>query len=381
MKRTLLRSRLAAVAVSGSLCCTAAIAQIRIGQTSGFTGPVAGSVGEINIGAKLYLDLVNAEGGVAGQQIELVSLDDKNQVPLAVENAKQLIADPKVVTLFLTRGTPHAQAILPLLAEGGVVLLAPSTGAMMLHQPVNPWVFNVRTTYQAEAERVVRHLGMGGLDKVAICYVDDSFGSDALQGATKVFKEANKIPAVNQAIDKFKPDYSACVQQVVATKALGVLMIGTPVSVAAGVNALRAAGSIVTVATLSNNAAMGFVKELGGNATGVVVSQVFPSERKLAAPMIAEAARLASARNIKQLTPAMIEGFAAAKVLVIGLRRASEATKGTVTRASLKRALETFHRVDIGGGMGMDLSYSPTDHSGLDFVDLSYVTTEGWFRR
>ena len=365
-----------------SLGCTGASAQIRIGQTSGFTGPVAASVAEINVGAKLYLDHVNADGGIGGQQIELVSLDDKNQPALTVENATKLVADPKVVVLFLNRGTPHTRAIMPLLAEARIVLLAPSTGAMELHSPVNPWIFNVRATYQAETERLTRHLGMTRLDKVAICYVNDSFGTDALQGAMKVFKESGTTPSVSEAIDKAKPDYTACVQKIIANKQLGAVFIGTSVSVAAGVKALRAAGSSITVATLSNNAASGFVKELGPQATGVVVSQVFPSERSLATPMIAEAAKLAAAKNINQLTPAMIEGFAASKVLVIALKRASADGKNPITRVSVKKALETFNQVDIGGGRGgASLSYSPTDHSGLEYVDLSYIGGDGTFRR
>jgi len=372
----------ALVAGAAIFCMGAAHAQIRIGQTSGFTGPVAASVAEINVGAKLYLDQVNAAGGVAGQLIELVSLDDKNQPPLTLENAKKLVADPKVIALFLNRGTPHTQAIMPLLSEAQIVLLAPSTGAMVLHTPVHPWVFNVRATYQAETERLVRHLGLAGIERVALCYVNDSFGTDALQGAIKVFQEFGKTPLVSEAIDKAKPDYSVCVQKIMANQQLGVVMIGTSVSVAAGVKALRAAGSSVTAATLSNNAATGFVKELGSHATGVIVSQVFPSERRLATPMIAEAARLAASKDIQQLTPAMIEGFAAAKVLVLGLKRAMESSKGPITRASFKAALESFKRVDIGGGVGGSaLSYSPTDHSGLEFVDLSHIGTDGTFRR
>ena len=368
--------------VALGLGCTGAGAQIRIGQTSGFTGPVASSVAEINIGAKLYLDHVNAEGGIGGQTIELVSLDDKNQPALTLENATKLVADPKVVALFLNRGTPHTKALMPLLAEAHIVLLAPSSGAMALHSPVNPWIFNVRATYQAETERLTRHLGMTRLDKVAICYVDDSFGTDALQGAMKVFKEAHTTPSVSEAIDKAKPDYGACVQKIIANKQLGAVFIGTPVSVAAGVKALRAAGSTITVATLSNNAASGFVKELGNQATGVVVSQVFPSERSLATPMIAEASKLAAASNVGQLTPAMIEGFAAAKVLVVALKRAAADGRSPVTRASFKRALESFREVDIGGGLGgVSVSYSPTDHSGLEYVDLSYIGADGTFRR
>src|SRR3990167_5230620 len=52
-------------------------AQVRIGQPSGFTGSVAAGVKDNTEGAKLYLDAVNARGGVNGQKIELISVDDK----------------------------------------------------------------------------------------------------------------------------------------------------------------------------------------------------------------------------------------------------------------------------------------------------------------
>lgn len=373
MLKVLLRSLGFGLLATVALHCSA---QIRIGQTSGFTGAVAASVNEINQGAKLYLDFVNEEGGINGQKIELVSLDDKFQVPNAVENAKKLIADPRVVALFLNRGTPHAQALLPLLESGRIPLIAPSTGAMVLHEPVQPYIFNVRATYQREAEKVVRHLGMGGLERVAVLYVDDTFGEDAIKGAFKVFQEAQKQPAVVAKIDRVKPDYTQAVAAIQQSKPLGVLIVGSQASVVAGVRALRAAGSGATVATLSNNAASGFIKALGENAQGVIVSQVFPSERSLKVAMISEAARLA-VNNKLQLTPAMIEGYAGAKVLVAGLRKAAKDSK-EINRASLKRALETFNRVDIGG---FEVTFSPTDHTGLDFADLSYIGADGSFRR
>lgn len=367
----------------GALICAMALAwpslslaQIRIGQTSGFTGAVSASVKEINDGAKLYLDSVNEEGGIAGQRIELVSLDDKFDVKIAVENAKKLIADPKIIALFLNRGTPHAQALMPLLAEGRIALVAPSTGAMSLHEPIQPYIFNVRATYRREAEKVIRHLGMAGLERVGLLYVDDSFGEDAAQGALKVFKEAGKQTAITAKINRTKPDYTDAVKKIQETKPIGILIVGSQASVVAGVKAIRASGSQATIATLSNNAASGFIKELGENASGIIVSQVFPSERKMAISMISEASRLASAHKI-ELTPAMIEGYAGAKVLVAGLRRAAKDGK-EITRASLKKALESFNKVDIGG---FEISYSPTDHSGLDFADLSFIGPDGTFRR
>ena len=141
---------------------TSACAQIVIGQTAGITGTAAAGVKETTDGAKLYLDSVNAKGGVNGQTIELISMDDKFDPKLAAANAKVLITEKNVVALFLNRGTPHTQAIMPLLAEYKVPLVGPSTGAMALHKPVNPWVFNVRATYQREAECLVQHLSLIG---------------------------------------------------------------------------------------------------------------------------------------------------------------------------------------------------------------------------
>ena len=82
-------------------------AQILVGQTAGFTGPVGAGVKETTEGAKLYIDAVNAKGGVNGQKVELVSVDDKFDPKLAVENARKLVEEQNVMALFLTRGTPH----------------------------------------------------------------------------------------------------------------------------------------------------------------------------------------------------------------------------------------------------------------------------------
>ena len=90
-------------------------AQILIGQTAGFSGQVAAGVKETTDGALLYIDAINAKGGVNGQKIELISLDDKFDPKLAAENARTLIEDKNVLALFLNRGTPHTEAILPLL--------------------------------------------------------------------------------------------------------------------------------------------------------------------------------------------------------------------------------------------------------------------------
>jgi branched-chain amino acid transport system substrate-binding protein len=351
-----------------------AAAQIRVGQTAGFSGTVAAGVKETSDGARLYLDAVNARGGVNGQAIEVVALDDKFDPKLAAENAKKLAADPRIVSLFLTRGTPHAQAMLPILAEAKIPLVAPSTGAMVLHDPVNPWVFNVRATYQREAERAVQHLDTVGITRIAILHVDDSFGADCLTGADKGFKALGKAPAVVAKFDRAKPDFAPIIPSIVRAQPQAVLFFGSGVAVADGIAALRAAGSRAQVITLSNNASSGFVKLLKDNARGTVVMQVFPNERSLAAPIVKEAHNLALASGLKEVTPAMLEGFAGAKVLVEGLRRAG----ANPTRDKLRQALDGMSMFDLGG---IELGYNSKDHTGLTYVDISIISVDGTFRR
>ncbi len=365
-------ARLACAAAACFALAGTAWADIRIGQTAGFTGTVAASVKEATQGAKLYFDAVNAHGGINGEQLHLVSLDDKFDPKLAVANAKTLI-DQGVISLFLNRGTPHTQAIMPLLTEHKVPLVGPSTGAMVLHQPVHPWLFNVRATYQREAERAVAHLSLIGIDRIAIVQVDDTFGADAVVGALKGMKGVNKQPVAHEKYDRSKPDFAPIMPRIVDANPQAVLFIGSGTAVVEGMKALRAAGSKAQLVTLSNNASAGFVKDLGEMAHGVVVSQVFPYERSIASPVVKEAMELAKAANL-ELTPTIIEGYVSAKVLVEGLRRASPQP----TRDKLRKALESMSRYDVGG---LELGYSATDHTGLDYADLAIIGNDGRFRR
>ena len=88
----------------------------------------AATVQEASQGASLYLDHVNAKGGVGGQKIELLTLDDKFDTKLTLDNARVLIEQKGVLGLFMTRGTPHTQGILPLLEQHGVPFHVMATG-------------------------------------------------------------------------------------------------------------------------------------------------------------------------------------------------------------------------------------------------------------
>ena len=349
-----------------------ALAQIRIGQTVGMSGAVAATSGEARQGALLWFEAVNKAGGINGQAIELVTLDDRFEVDRAVDNARQLIKQG-VLALFLNRGTPHTQALMPLLSEARIPLVAPSTGAMVLHQPVHPWVFNVRAPYQREAERAITHLTQIGVTRIALVQVDDAFGDDAVQGALGALKAAGLQAVAHQRYARAKPDFTAVIPAIVKAEPQAVLYVGSGTAVVDGMKALRQAGSRAQLITLSNNASAGFLQQLGEHARGLIVSQVFPSERSIATPLVKDAQALARAKQL-ELSPAMIEGFAAARVLTEALRKAGR----NPTREGLQAALNGLRNVDLGG---LELSFSPQDHTGLAYVDLAIVGEDGHFRR
>jgi branched-chain amino acid transport system substrate-binding protein len=351
-----------------------AAAQILIGQTAGFTGPVAAGVKETTEGAKLYIENTNAKGGVNGQTIELVSLDDQFDPKKAAENARILIEDKQVVALFLTRGTPHTEAIIPLLDQHGTALVAPSTGAMVLHKPVRRHVFNVRATYQKEAEKAIVQLNAQGLSKIVVLHPDDSFGHDGATGAQNGFDAIKSTPLGVFKFDRAKPDFSSIAPKVAQLGAQAVIFIGSGSTVVSGTQALRSAGSGAQIVTLSNNASEGFIKSMGPHARGVIVTQVFPNERSVSYGMVKEAIEMAKKKGLDGVSPAMLEGYAGAKVLVEALRRAGSKP----TRAKVVSALESIRKFDLGS---LEISYSSEDHTGLDFSDLSIIGADGKFRR
>ena len=222
---------------------THAIAQIVVGQTAGFTGATASAVKESTEGAKLYIDAVNAKGGVNGQKVELVSMDDKFDPKIAAANARALIVDKRAVALFLTRGTPHNELIIPVLDELKVPLVGPATGAMVFHEPVKRYVFNVRPAYRREAENAITLLTAIGITSIGVLHVDDTFGADALVGIQAGFNAKKLAPAFLIKYDRANPDFAPLAREVRSSHPQAVLVVGSGTHVVEAIKAIRAAGS------------------------------------------------------------------------------------------------------------------------------------------
>ncbi|MDY7540572.1 ABC transporter substrate-binding protein [Undibacterium sp. RTI2.1] len=346
---------------------------ILLGQTVGLTGQIAGPVKEMNAGANAYFAYINKNGGVNGRKIEVRTLDDKFEPALAAGNAGTLIKTEHVFALFQSRGTPHTEALLPLLAENKIPLIAPSTGATLFHTPNNRYVFNVRAKYRDEVTRGVEQFNTVGIKEIGVLHVDDSFGNDGLIGFNHAMAKYNLTPAIVFKYDRTKPDVAAVVATLNQSKAKALIIVGSATTTVDIIKAVRAQGNAVQIMTLSNNSSQSFVEALGKASAGIIVSQIMPAPNSTSTKLGQEFKEIAAPQGVNS-SYASMEGFVGAKVMVEALRRAGR----NLTRDSLIRALESMRRFDLGGVV---LSYTDQNHSGSEFVELTIISKDGKFLR
>jgi branched-chain amino acid transport system substrate-binding protein len=365
---------LTTVVLGGLTCLNAAPAraQITLAQISSFNGPFGARVKENADGAEAYFSKMNAAGGVNGQKITLQRIDDDNNPAKAGQLAKEVADKAEAIAIFMPGGTPNTEAISKVTDELGLPVIAPSNGASMFHSPVRKSVFNLRATYQQEAQQLVRLLNELQQSKFALLYQDDSFGKDALIGANRGLEIAKLKPKLVQAFDRSKPDIDAVAAAVVATDAEIVVFLGSGGHAVPIYKKIKSTKPQMLLAVISNNATASFIKSLGEVGRGVYVSQVMPGENSTAGVVREMSADFPGGRAA--MSPAHIEGYMAAKLAVEALNRSGKRP----SRAKLLEALENMKNFDLGG---FTVSYSATDHSGMDYIDLSIISRNGTFLR
>jgi branched-chain amino acid transport system substrate-binding protein len=348
---------------------------ILIGQTIGLTGTVADAVKEMTEGANAYFTSVNGSGGVHGRKIELRMLDDKFLPELAGKNAETLLKKDKVFALFQSRGTPQTQAILPHLLAQRAPLVAPSTGGESFHAPVHPFVFNVRAKYQDEVIKAIEHFNTIGMKKIGLLTYEkeDPLGLDGVNGFEKGMAQHKLTPAFITIFPRLNPDFEATAAKVVAANPQALIIVSSGRNTTEIIKAIRAQGGLMQIMVMSNNSSLGFIKDVGPAGAGVIVAQITPPPHLISSRLGKEFQAAAKATGATTSYAAM-EGFVSAKVLVEGLRKAGR----NLTREGFVRALESMQRVDMGGVL---ITYSPSDHSGSAFVELTLLGRDGKFLR
>jgi branched-chain amino acid transport system substrate-binding protein len=264
---------------------------------------------------------------------------------------------------------------LPLATAAKTPFVAPFTGAQALRDPFNRYAFHLRASYYDETARIVNQLAQVGMKRVAVFHQNDSYGQAGLDGVNRALKALQLEPVAIATVERNSTEVATAVTKILPNRPEAVVQISAYKSCAAFVRAARKAGYGGQFYNVSFVGTQALADELGPDARGVVVSQVMPYPFAPLTALTNEFLAAASAASPKvQPNYSSIEGYAAARVMLEGLRRAGSAP----TRESLITGLEALQNFDLGGFF---VDFGPRKHVGSSFVDLTILDGNGHVRR
>jgi ABC-type branched-subunit amino acid transport system substrate-binding protein len=347
-------------------------AQILIGQSASLTGTAAESGQQTRDGALAYFEMVNRKGGVNGRKIKLITLDDGGQTKRGEENTGKLIAEDRVFLLFGYTGRNTSEAALPMITKADIPFFGAATGGETIHGSFNRNVFNVRASYKLETQALVDFLVTTGQKKIGMIYHKDDLTKSnlkmtedaaakygfALMGSASVDRNSSDVKEALGIMSKLNPDAVICNA---AVKPLSEF-----------VRKMRASGAGSQFLSVSF-VGSAIVKELKSEAAGVIMAQVVPLPTKTRIPVVGEYHGALAAVGAKpDYSFSGLEGFISAKVLVEGLRRSGK----NLTRAGFIKGMEGLSDFDVGDYF---VAYSPTNHNGSKYVDITVINKDGLF--
>ena len=364
----------AAALAAGVVAAAGALAQqgvsagsITVGQSAPLTGANAELGNDIRNGALAYFAKVNAAGGVHGRKLELTTLDDGNQVPRADANTKKLVEETGVFALFGYASATLSRPALPTVQKHGVPFLGPFTGADPM-RVFNKYVYNMRGSYAEELEKIVDHFESLGVKRFSIVYYDDVIGRENFTAVDRALKKRSlQVVSIASFKDRAKPDIETGVKEV-AKGAPDVVILTTLYKATADfVRAAKKAGLAAQMASNSFPGASPLAKELGKDGAGVIVATVVPPPGKRSLPIVQEyQAAIEKQIGKKEYSFTSLESYIGAKVMVEALRRAGPKP----TRENFMGALDGLKAYDTGGYV---VGFSPTNHNGSSFVELTII--------
>ncbi|MBP5997065.1 MAG: ABC transporter substrate-binding protein [Azonexus sp.] len=375
--KTSIRRLFAVAALAASTLATAETGvtdgSIVIGQSVPLSGPAQELGIEMQLGAKLYFDHINAQGGVNGRKIKLLTLDDGYEPDRATANTRQLIDKDDVFSLFGYVGTPTSLAALKVSNPAGVPFIGAFTGAEALRMPFNRLIFNIRASYGDETEKIVEQFTSLNVKRIAVFYQNDAYGNAGLSGVEKAMAKRDLKLVATATVERNSSDVAAAVKTLIAAKPDMVVMVTTYKSTAAFINAMRAAGSAAQFYTVSFVGSRALANELGAAGAGVGISQVVPFPWSRTVPVVRDYQKLLAASGSgRDVSFTSLEGYIAARVFVEGLRRAGK----ELTRDKFISAMENLRNFDAGG---FAVNFTPGNHNGSNFVELTIIRKDGSF--
>ena len=371
--------------ILGSASCAALVASpalraqaVKAGRklTIGQSVPLTGAADQIGLaylnGAKICFDAINAANGVGGYSIEVKALDDGYDPAKAAANAKKLIGEG-VDALFGFAGTASCDAAYAVAKPNGTVFFAPFAASDTLHDPALANVFHVRPALADEAYKVARHCATLNQERIAVFAEEDAMGRAGLAAVNNALVDLKRPPLVASALSPVNStQVDAAVAQIIKSQPQAIIMASLFNSSAAFIRKMRQAGFGGQFLTFSVVGIDPLFSALGKEIGGIVISQVVPSPRSAAIPLVKEYLEVLN-KTDQSPSYESVEGYIAARSFAEGVQR-SIAAGGKPDRAGLQKAFNSMTDFNLGG---FRVNLRPKKYESVRAIDLVSITPEG----
>lgn len=349
--------------------------RIVFGQSAAFKGPAAALGLEMRQGILAAFEEANAEGGVNGRKLNLVSYNDGYEPDKAIENTKKLLNEDNVFALIGGVGTPTSKATQPIASDAKIPFIGPFTGAEFLRSPYKRTVINVRASYFQETEAMVDKLVTDlGVSRIAIFYQDDSYGRAGLSGVERAL-ERRSMELVAEGT--YKRNTTAVKRAVLAIRKgnpEAVIMIGAYKPSAEFIKLAKKIGIDAKFLNVSFVGSKALAKELGDAGKNVIVTQVVPFPEDESVPLVARYKKALGAFNPDaEVGFVSLEGYTVGRLAI----RVLGELGANITREGFLNKFAEISTFDLGG---VTLTYGAEDNQGMDRVFLTIIQPDGRFK-
>jgi branched-chain amino acid transport system substrate-binding protein len=360
----IIRTLLALASLSLAFAAPAQTPPIRIGAFLSVTGPAAFLGDPEQKTLELYIEKLNASGGVLGRKLELVAYDSAGDAEKARGFVKRLIEQDRVDLLVGGSTTGETMAAVPLAEAAGVPFIS-LAGAVVIIEPVKKWVFKTPHTDRMACEKVFVDMRARGATRAALISGAGGFDSSMRAECLKVAAKHGVEIVADERYGAGDTDMTAQLAKIKAAPGVqAVLNAGFGQGPAIVTKNYRQLGIAVPLYQSHGVASKQYVKLAGDAAEGVRL----PAAALLVADTLPDAdpqkkvvtgyKRDYEDRFKQEVSTFGGHAYDGLMLAVEAVRRA-----GSTDKARVRDALESIHGyVGTGGVVNM----SAQDHMGLD---------------
>ena len=164
-----------AVALALSASSRSAFADVKIGSVLSVTGPASFLGDPEKKTLEMYVDEINAKGGVNGEKLQLIIYDDGGDANNARTFATRLVEEDKIFAMVGGTTTGSSLAIIPVFEEAQIPFIS-LAGAVQIIEPVRKWVFKTPHTDRMACQKIFADLKRRNFTTIALISGTDAFG-------------------------------------------------------------------------------------------------------------------------------------------------------------------------------------------------------------